>query len=240
MKTKILILIGIFFSLNQVRSQDLYYGKIPLLGDDAPSFTAESTNGPIAFPQDYGKRWKILFSHPRDYTPVCSSEILELSSLQNEFEKLGVSIVVLSTDTLSLHYAWKKDLENIKYKGREPVKIKFPLVSDENCNISKRYGMIHSAISKSKDVRGVFIIGPTNKIEALFYYPMNVGRNMNEIMRTLIALQTARKTELLTPANWKPGEDLMVPFLKDADKEDFEVSNPDIYRLTWFMVFRKI
>jgi len=239
MKTKFLFIVVMLISVTQLWAQDVNYGKIPLIGDEAPAFDAVSTNGPISFPKDFGNSWKILFSHPRDFTPVCSSEILELAYLQDDFEKLGVKIMVLSTDTLYAHNTWKKALESVKYKGMEPVKIKFPLVDDNNWAISKKYGMIHSAVSRSMDVRSVFIIGPNNKINAIFYYPNNIGRNMDEIKRTVVALQTADKTKLCTPANWQVGGDLMIPNPTEAEKKDMTLPNSKIYQVAWFMTFMK-
>ncbi|OFY58700.1 MAG: peroxiredoxin, partial [Bacteroidetes bacterium RBG_13_46_8] len=188
--------------------------RIPLIGDKAPSFTGQSTLGEITFPDNFGKSWKILFAHPKDYTPVCSSELLELAYQQEEYEKLGVKIVVLSTDVLSMHTSWVKALEEIKYKDREPVKIKFPLVADDKLMISNKYGMIHPSASISENIRGVFIIDPNNNIRAINFYPMQVGRNMDEIKRTVIALQTIDASEnLFAPANWNPGDKLMIPAL---------------------------
>ncbi|HPT11387.1 MAG TPA: redoxin domain-containing protein, partial [Bacteroidales bacterium] len=151
--------------------------RIPLIGEKAPSFTAESTNGPITFPDDFGGKWKILFSHPQDFTPVCSSELLELAYLQKEFDKMDVKIAVVSTDELDRHVQWKKALEEITYKGRPAQKIKFPLIEDKSLVVSKMYGMIHEATNNTKDVRGVFIIDPDDVIQAIYFYPMSVGRN---------------------------------------------------------------
>lgn len=217
--------------------------NIPMIGDEAPSFTAETTSGTLNFPADYGRKWKIIFSHPRDFTPVCSSEILTLAHMQNEFEKLNVKLVIISTDTLIKHVMWKKALEETAYKDKNPVKINFPLVDDNHLAISKDYGMLHLPVSTTKDVRGVFIINPQNKIEAIYFYPMNIGRNMEEIKRTVIALQTAGKGKdhLLTPANWQLGDDLMVPQFPYTQKE--LQANPELkdsyYNIGSFMWFKK-
>ncbi len=193
--------------------------KIPLIGEDAPAFEAESTLGIINFPQDYGRKWKILFSHPRDFTPVCSSEILELASMQEEFSKLGVKPVVLSTDTKDQHIMWQKTLEEISFKGRDPVKINFPLVEDKSGAMAKMYGMLHYPVSTTESVRGVFIVDPDNKIRAIFFYPMSVGRDLKEIERVIIALQTVDGNQYATPVNWKPGEDVLVTHFPYTDKE---------------------
>jgi len=122
-----------------------------------------------------------LFSHPQDFTPVCTTELLELANLQNQFNKLGVKVVAISTDRLSTHEQWKKAMESLAYKDRQPVKIDFPLVADENLAISKKYGMIQPESNTTEDVRGVFIIDPNNKIQAIYFYPKSVGRNTNEL-----------------------------------------------------------
>ena len=197
--------------------------RIPLLGEDAPEFTAQTTNGILHFPNDYGKGWKILFSHPADFTPVCSTEILELAQMQNDFDQLETTLAIISTDQLSRHYAWKKSLEEISYKGRQPVKIKFPFIEDMDRSISNSYGMISPKINDTKGVRGVYIIDPQNKIASINFYPMSVGRNMAELKRTLVALQTTQKQQVLMPANWKPGEDVLLPYLSDSQR--LKVSN---------------
>jgi len=212
----------------------------PLIGDDAPSFTANSTEGKLTFPKDFGKNWKILFSHPKDYTPVCSSEIIQLASMQDDFDKLGVKIAVVSTDSIKQHFAWKKALEEISYKDRPLVKVNFPIIADENYAISVSYGMIHEKHNNLMDIRGVFIINPENKICAIFFYPTNVGRNMDEIKRTVIALQTAGR-DCVTPVNWNPGEDVMVPHFPYSDEE--LKANPNLeknyYNYGGFMWFKK-
>jgi peroxiredoxin (alkyl hydroperoxide reductase subunit C) len=133
-------------------------------------------------------------------------------------------------------------LESIKFNGRDPVKIKFPIISDKSLEISRKYGMIHSYSSATKDVRGVFIITPENKIAAVFFYPMNVGRNMEEIKRTLVALQTAEKYNVLIPVNWTPGKDVMLQSPKTSAEAEKMVQkdNPGLYSITWYMWFRKL
>lgn len=241
MKKLIILTSVLFFSLSQIRAQEKNRQYYPMLGDDAPSFTAESTNGTLTFPADYGSKWKIIFSHPADFTPVCTTEILELGASQNDFEKLGAKIIIVSADQVDKHLEWEKNMETIKYKNRESVKIDFPLVSDPNLVIAKAYGMIQPNTSSTRDVRGVFIVDPKNKIRAMFFYPMEVGRNLGEIERTLTALQTADKQHVLTPANWQPGGDVLVPFAKSA-AEDGKLAlkdDPDYYQLTWYMRFKK-
>jgi len=234
----LIALIGISMSTAWSQEKENRNFRIPLIGEKAPSFTAESTNGPITFPDDFGGKWKILFSHPQDFTPVCSSELLELSYLQKDFDRLGVKIAVLSTDDLDKHVQWKKALEGITYKGRVPQKIKFPLIEDKSLAASKMYGMIHEATNTTKDVRGVFIIDPDDIIQAIYFYPMNVGRNTDELIRTVTALQAVADNKHSAPADWQYGNDLfiMVPPVTDQSTENV----PDgFYKLSWFMWFEK-
>lgn len=193
--------------------------KIPLIGSTAPSFTVESTNGQITFPGDYGKKWKILFSHPQDFTPVCSSEVLELAYMQKEFDDLGVKIAVVSTNNLALHKMWKAHLEELDYKGRGPQKIEFPIIDDHQYVASRKYGMLHEPVSTNKDVRGVYIIDGNNIVRSINFYPIEIGRNMKEIERMVVALQTSDKASVLTPANWNPGDDVMVGHFPYTEKE---------------------
>jgi len=227
----------LLFSGFLVRSQENNKIYIPLLGENAPAFTGESTTGVINFPEDYARTWTILFSHPADFTPVCTSELLELGAMQEDFKKLGVKVVVLSTDALSSHYQWVKSMETIKYKNREPVKIEFPLIADEGHDISKKYGMIQPNTSSTKTVRGVFLIDPSSKIRAIFYYPMEVGRNLDEIKRTIIALQTVDSKGVLTPVDWQPGDDVLI---KDYTDITAKPVDKDIYQIIWYMTFKRL
>jgi peroxiredoxin 2/4 len=222
-------------------SQDKTQTSGPQLGDVAPFFTAESTIGTVNFPDDYIYKWKILFSHPADFTPVCTSEILELAAAQGKFDKLKTKLIVVSVDNLDTHRQWEKSMEAIKYKDRGPINIDFPLVSDENKMIAREYGMIQKNASTTRDVRGVFIVDPKNRIRAIFYYPMEIGRNLPEIERTLVALQTADAQHVVIPADWQPGDDVLVPYSKSVAKDDkiFPKDDPDYYQLTWYMRFKK-
>src|SRR5512138_47670 len=146
-----LLCFGVMFAWSQ-KPENV---QIPLIGDQAITFTGESTNGPITFPDDFGRKWKILFSHPKDFTPVCSSELLELASLQKDFKNLNTAILVVSTDNLEQHKSWKEALEKVNYEGKGPQQINFPLVADDKKIISAEYGMLHANESTTKDVRGV-------------------------------------------------------------------------------------
>ena len=210
LKASVLTILAVVLYVGSSFSQSS--SKIPLIGSVAPSFTANSTNGNIKFPDDFGKSWKILFSHPQDFTPVCSSELLELSHLQSDFDKLGVKIAIISTDDVEQHKMWKAYLEELDYKGRGQKTINFPICDDHEKTASRLYGMLHEPVSSNKDVRGVFVIDPENVVRAINFYPMQVGRNMNEIVRLVEALQTVTASKVLTPANWKKGDDVMVPY----------------------------
>lgn len=237
---KILILLAALampLSLAMAQADEGKNYRIPLIGERAPSFTAETTNGTLNFPDDYAGKWKVLFAHPQDFTPVCSSEILELAYLQKDFDKLNTRIAVVSTDPMEMHVQWKKALEEVQYKGRPQEKIKFPIIDDSNDAISKLYGMIHPSISGTKAVRGVFIIDPDNIVRAVSFYPLNVGRNIDEILRSLKALQTADDTTM-TPADWNAGEDLLVAVPPVTDQNTANV--PDgYYKYAWFMWYQK-
>jgi peroxiredoxin (alkyl hydroperoxide reductase subunit C) len=207
---------------------------IPLIGEEAPYFKAESTNGFIRFPKDFGTSWKLILSHPMDFTPVCSTEILALAGMQEDFDELNVDIILVSTDPLNDHYSWKEWIDQILEENHETVRINFPLVDDENRQISSKYGMLHEHSGTTKDVRGVFIIDPDNIIRFTMFYPVEVGRNLEEIKRAVVALQTTYKTDVYTPANWEPGDDVL---LYHYNQED--LSDPNVYQLAWFLTFKK-
>ena len=243
---KMFLIVLVIFTATQLWAQETTVKKedrnfrIPLIGEKAPSFTAQSTTGVVNFPEDFGRHWKILFSHPQDFTPVCSSEMLELGYLQNEFDKLNTKLVVVSTDPVATHLQWIKALEELNYKDRGTVKIKFPLVDDEYLTIAKEYGMIHAPTNTTRDVRGVFIINPDNIIQAIYFYPMNIGRNTEELVRTVTAMQVAAKNNVLTPADWKAGNDVLVPYLPAPGSKNADEALTDIYKIAWFMTYKKL
>ncbi len=220
--------------------QDTKRSYIPMIGDTAPAFVAESTEGTINFPYDFGRSWKIIFSHPRDFTPVCSSEILELAYLQNEFEKHNTRIIVVSTDMLETHFKWKEAMEEINFKDRGARKIRFPLVDDNNYSISSIYGMNHPNAKRGTNIRGVFFIDRNNKVRAIQLYPNEVGRSTPEILRTLIALQKSDDNyEFKIPANWQPGEPVMMGHTSPLIQENMRQANPIYFQYSWFMIYWK-
>lgn len=240
MKKNLLLSAFLLLPFLTVWTQSNRTNTIPLIGVEAPSFTAESTNGRINFPGDFNSSWKILFAHPKNFTPVCSSELLELALNQDNFKSLDAKIVVISTDNMSQHNSWKAALEEISYKGNGPVKIDFPLIDDNNFRVSNLYGMIHSAASIGQNIRGVFIIDPENKVRSIHYYPNEVGRNIDELLRTLAALQATDKDKnVVTPANWEPGNDFMVPVISAEERESIGVTDSPFYQKSWFMTYKK-
>lgn len=236
-----LVALGItFLSLSTAHAQLGSSQRIPLIGTQAPSFKAPSTNGPIAFPSDFPGKWKIIFAHPRDFTPVCSSEILDLAYHQDDFKALNTQLLVLSVDRMVSHRSWKADLENIDFKGRGKVKIEFPLVVDSSYSISYKYGMVDPQTRTGQSVRGVFIIDPANTVRAFQFYPSEVGRNTAEIIRTLQALQAHDKVgDIVLPVNWQPGDDYMKVNLSPEDKKELHEQDPDIYYINWYMIYKK-
>jgi len=185
---------------------------MPRIGDKAPEFKAITTQGEINFPADYKDKWVILFSHPADFTPVCTSEFMTFARRENEFEALNCKLVGLSIDGLYSHIAWLRTIkEKIEYKGMKNIEVNFPLIEDITMEIAKKYGMIQPGESSTKAVRAVFFIDPKAMIRAIIYYPLSLGRNFDELKRALIAMQTADKYSIATPADWQPGDDVIVP-----------------------------
>lgn len=185
---------------------------MPRIGDNAPSFEAVTTQGPINFPDDYKGKWVILFSHPADFTPVCTSEFMTFAHMEEEFTALNCQLVGLSIDGLYSHIAWLRTIkEKIEYKGMKNIEVKFPLIEDITMEVAKKYGMIQPGESNTKAVRAVFFIDPIGKIRAMIYYPLSLGRNFDELKRVIIALQTADKFSIATPADWRPGDDVIIP-----------------------------
>jgi peroxiredoxin (alkyl hydroperoxide reductase subunit C) len=173
---------------------------LPRLNEPAPDFVAKTTLGELRLSDLRGK-WVVLFSHPADFTPVCSTEFLAFAQRQKEFEALGVQLVGLSIDSIHAHLAWVKDLEEMS-----GIPITFPVIADLDMKVSRLYGMIHPAASETAAVRAVFIIDPEGILRGMLYYPLTTGRNIDEILRFLQALQFTDRTGLNTPADWRPGE----------------------------------
>jgi len=239
----LIIAIGLIYliTITSYAEQPIIESGIPHIGEDASSFRAETTKGLLNFPADYGKSWKVLFSHPGDFTPVCTSEILELALMQNEFLALDVKLAILSTDALELHKSWERSMNDLLDKNQPGLLIDFPLIDDHEQTISNKYGMISSKVDSRRTVRGVFIIGPDNKVEATFFYPNTIGRNLEELKRTVIALQTVKKHNVNTPVNWQKGDEVLVPYPYPPDAHEKIRENEGSYRnLTWYMLFKRL
>jgi alkyl hydroperoxide reductase subunit AhpC len=183
------------------------------IGDEAPNFKAETTEGPIDFHSWIGDRWAILFSHPKDFTPVCTTELGYMAGLKAEFDRRNTRIIGLSVDPVRDHKAWVSDIEETQGHA-----VNYPLIGDSDLVVAKLYDMIHPNASSgprtavdNATVRAVFIIGPDKKVKAMLVYPMSAGRNFDEVLRLLDALQLNAKFGLATPVNWKPGQDVIIP-----------------------------
>ncbi len=216
---------------------------IPLIGEAAPAFNAETTQGPINFPADYKGKWVILFSHPADFTPVCTTEFMTFATMAPEFKALNCELVGLSIDSNYSHIAWLRTIkEKIKYKNMEKVEVNFPLIADVRMDVAKLYGMIQPSADNTKAVRAVFFIDPNGKIRAIIYYPLSNGRNFQEIKRLLIAMQTSDANNVATPADWQPGEDVIIPPPGSCGtaRERVDKAGKDYYCLDWFMCFKKL
>ncbi len=187
--------------------------QMPRIGDMAPDFKAMTTTGMMQFSEHIKGSWTILFSHPADFTPVCTTEMTGFAVLEDEFKKMNTKLVGLSIDSIHSHVAW---VNNVREKTG--IFMRFPIIADIDMKVSKLYGMLQPGESETAAVRAVFFIDPNGKIRLIMYYPLNVGRNMDEIIRALVALQTADKHKVALPLNWKPGEKAIVPPPKTIDE----------------------
>ena len=209
---------------------------MPRIGDKAPEFKAITTQGEINFPADYKDKWIILFSHPADFTPVCTSEFMTFAKREPEFTALNCQLVGLSIDGLYSHIAWLRTIkEKIEFKGMKNIEVTFPLIEDITMEVAKKYGMIQPGESSTKALRAVFFIDPKGMIRAIIYYPLSMGRNFDELKRALIAMQTADTYSIATPADWQPGDDVIVPTAGSCGvaKEKME-SKDDMTCYDWF------
>jgi len=179
--------------------------SMPRINEDAPNFEAKSTHGPLKL-SDFKGRWVVLFSHPADFTPVCTTEFVEFARRSEEFKKRDAQLIGLSVDSVTAHIAWVRNIE--QHFG---VKIDFPVIADLDTKVAQTYGLIHPSASETATVRAVFVIDDKGKIRALIYYPMSLGRNIDEVLRVLDGLQTADGNACATPANWVPGEPVILP-----------------------------
>lgn len=215
---------------------------LPLIGEKAPTFKAETTQGEITFPDDYRGKWVVFFSHPADFTPVCTTEFMTFASMAQEFKDLNCELLGLSIDSTYSHIAWLRTIkEKIAYKGMKGVEVMFPVISDLTMEVSRKFGMLQPGASNTQAVRAVFVIDPNGIVRALFYYPLANGRNMREIKRLLIAMQHSDEHGVATPANWELGDDVIVPPPGSCGSAKERVEKPavDTTVLDWFMVLKK-
>ncbi len=197
------------------------------LGDEAPDFTADTTDGTVNFHEWKGDSWAVLFSHPKDFTPVCTTELGAVAALKPEFDKRNTKVIGVSVDPLESHQAWKADIADVT--GHE---LNFPLIADPDRKVADLYDMIHPNASDTATVRSVFVIGPDNKIKLTLTYPAATGRNFDELLRVIDSLQLTANYSVATPADWKNGEDvIIVPAVSDEDAKakfprGFEAKKP--------------
>ncbi|HPS83392.1 MAG TPA: peroxiredoxin [Bacteroidales bacterium] len=216
--------------------------SMPRIGEKAPEFKAVTTQGEINFPSDYKGSWVILFSHPADFTPVCTSEFMTFATMEKQFNNANCKLVGLSVDGLYSHIAWLRTIkEKIEYKGMKNVEVTFPLIEDITMDVAKKYGMMMPGESNTKAVRAVFVIDPKGIIRTIIYYPLSLGRNFDELYRVIIALQTADEFNVATPADWRPGDEVIVPTAGSCGvaKERME-SRDNMHCYDWFFCTKPI
>ena len=217
--------------------------QMPRIGDKAPSFEAVTTQGPVRFPEDFRGKWKILFSHPADFTPVCTSEFMTFASRAAEFEALNTQLIGLSVDGLYSHIAWLRTIKDkIEYRGMKDVEVKFPLIEDITMDIARKYGMIQPGESATQAVRAVFFIDPDDVVRTIIYYPLSLGRNFDELKRVLVGLQTADKFGVALPADWQPGDEVIVPTAGSCGvaKSRMDGEYKDMRCYDWFFCTRQL
>lgn len=213
-------------------------GRMPRIGDTAPDFTAMTTHGEIQFSKWQEGKWVLLFSHPADFTPVCSTELTEFARRAGEFEKRGVKMIGVSVDSIHSHLAWVQNLKQIL-----DVHLPYPLIADSDRKVSELYGMIHPGEAATVTVRALFVIDPRRKVRAIIYYPLNIGRNVDEVLRLVDAFLTADKYEVACPVNWKPGDSVIVPPPKTEKEVEARLAlkgNAGVEQLDFYLTKKSI
>ncbi len=242
-----------------------YEGQsMPLIGDDAPAFKARTTQGMVNFPEDYKGKWVIFFSHPSDFTPVCTTEFIKCATMQEELKKLNTELIGLSVDSIYSHLAWLETIrDRVEYKGFKNIDVMFPVIEDLSMEVARKYGMIHpnahytpeSILEKfersggvlpirqftTETIRAVFIIDPMGKIRAILYYPFSNGRSMDEVKRLLMAIQKSDSEDVSTPEGWSPGDDVILPcpVTWTGVKERLDGPDKDLKCFDWFLCIKK-
>ena len=207
--------------------------SMPRLGEKAPEFEAPTTHGVLKL-SDFKGSWLIIFSHPADFTPVCTTEFMAFAQLYPDLKKRGVELLGLSVDSVTSHIAWIRNIEE-----KTGVKIPFPVIADLNKDVSMKFGMVHPGQSKTETVRCVFVIDPNQVIRLILYYPLTTGRNMDEILRVIDALQTTDANKVATPANWRPGDMVIVPPPSTQEMAE-ERLNQGYECVDWYFCKRKL
>ena len=211
--------------------------RLPRINEAAPDFEAKTTHGMLRLADITGKgKWVVLFSHPADFTPVCTTEFVEFARRLPDFERRNVQLIGNSIDSVYSHIAWVRDIEQ-----KFGVKVGFPVVADLDQKVARKFGMVHEAVSDTAAVRAVFVIDPKQTIRALLYYPLSLGRNIDEILRIVDALQTADAHGCATPANWKPGEPVIVPApLTQQDAEKRAAAKDGMEVKDWYLAKKRL
>lgn len=223
------------------QNQEVQVTPMPRIGDAAPEFKAVTTQGDINFPADYKGSWAILFSHPADFTPVCTSEFMTFATMEEQFNEANCKLVGLSIDGLYSHIAWLRTIkEKIEYKGMKDVEVNFPLIEDITMDVAKKYGMIQPNEDTTKAVRAVFFIDPKGLIRAMIYYPLSLGRNFDELYRVVIALQAADEFDIATPADWRPGDDVIIGPAGSCGKAKDRMDDSELDCKDWFFCTKKL
>jgi len=216
--------------------------RMPLIGEKAPSFEAETTQGSLRFPEDYAGKWVVFFSHPADFTPVCTTEFMTFASMEDDFRAHNCELLGLSIDSTYSHIAWLRTIkEKIEYKGMKGLEVNFPVISDLTMEVSKAFGMLQPAASTTQAVRAVIIIDPNAIVRAILYYPLSNGRNVPEVLRLLIAMQHSDEHGIATPANWELGDDVIIPPPGSCGtaKDRVDGAGEDYECLDWFLCLKK-
>lgn len=223
------------------QDQEVQVTSMPRIGDAAPKFKAVTTQGDINFPSDYKGNWVILFSHPADFTPVCTSEFMTFATMEEQFNEANCKLVGLSIDGIYSHIAWLRTIkEKIEYKGMKDVEVKFPLIEDISMEVAKKYGMIQPNEDSTKAVRAVFFIDPKGIIRTIIYYPLSLGRNFDELYRVVVALQAADKFGVATPADWRPGDDVIIGPAGSCGKAQDRMDDGELDCKDWFFCTKKL
>lgn len=209
--------------------------SMPRIGDAAPDFKAVTTKGPIKMSEFAKDKWVVMFSHPADFTPVCTTEMSGFATRKAEFDALNTELLGLSIDSIHAHLGW---VQNVR--ENTGVYFDFPIIADLDMNVSKLYGMLQPNESETAAVRAVFFIDPSKKIRLIMYYPLNVGRNMDEILRALEALQESDKHKVAMPLNWKKGDKVIVPPPKSLDELNERLVDESLEKVTWYLAKKEI